>query len=85
MRVRTIRTHYNPYGASYEKHGSSGVIYDVDETTARRLIRFKYVEGADDDSENRGTTRAGAGSSRTAKKYRKGSPPANNGESGDSD
>ncbi len=48
MKVRTIRTHFSGHGDSYEKSGSSGIMYDVhDEREADRLIEMGYVESAD--------------------------------------
>lgn len=46
MRVRTIRDHYNRYGASFFKSGSAGPVYEVPERVATNLIAAGYVEKA---------------------------------------
>lgn len=47
VRVRTIRTHSNRYGESYQKLGSAGAVYTAPEEVARNLIAMGYVEDAD--------------------------------------
>jgi hypothetical protein len=44
MKVRTIRDHYNRYGASYFKSGSAGPVYDVPDRVGKNLIAAGYVE-----------------------------------------
>lgn len=64
MKVRTIRDHCNYFGQSYFKSGSAGPIYDVSDSEARRLIKFGFVEAADENHANR-TKGLGQGAGRT--------------------
>jgi len=69
MRVRTIKTHFNEHGGSYEKNGSAGPVYEVaDEREAKRLIKLGYVEKHDGSNrEARRVSGTGSSTGRAAK------------------